>query len=209
MLVLPASAQNLSPSTQNLLAQTPEEILAEANRVLERGRVEEGLSLTMEMKVPILGRVEMRQYSKGQKSRMVARNRGKESTVWTDGKTMWVYDASENEIVIIDVEDAGQQGNDKMKLMDGLSKGYDPTLESETEEAWFLRCIRRKDNHDKNAPKRIDLSVCKGSYLIREVSISVMGLKVVMKDFALGVDEKDVTFDPLQFPEAEVIDNRK
>ena len=198
----------LSASAQDLLTQTPEEILRKMSQAMDRGETE-GLAVTMEMKIPILGTFRSRLYTRGNKTRMEMKAMGRDVCMWSDEETTWMYDSMSNEVVITKDRTRGDHDSaDNLELMDKLEEGYDAKLQKETPEAWYLRCTKRKDNPDKDAPKRMDVAVYKDSYLVMEMSASVKGITVVMKEFSLDVSEEDVTFDMARYPDAGVTDER-
>lgn len=195
---------------QDLPGQTPEEILGRMDRAMDEA-AKEGMALTMEVKVPIMGTMRTRAWMLGEKRRMEGKALGKEFVMWSDGTTGWMYSPGTNEVVIMDMNE-GQSESDtdeNMRLISGVTEGYDAVLEDETPQVWHFRCTRSKDNRDKESPKRIDVTVCKGSYMLKELKTSMKGITVVMKDVCMGVTEEDVTFDLAKYPDAEVIDKRK
>ena len=191
-------------------AQTPEEILDRMSKAME-GKEAAGMAMTMEMKIPILGTVHMRVCTLGDKTRMDVKMRGKEGVIWEDGDIQYAYNAKKNEITIEGSSPhAGNssEAEDNLGLATGVTEGYDVKLLKETGEAWFFECKKQKTNKDKDAPKKINVSVLKGSYFLKEMSTSIRGAAVVMKDFDFNVTERDVTFDRNQYPDARIVDKR-
>ena len=66
----------------------------------------------------------------------------------------------------------------------------------------------KKDNKDKDDPKRIDLAVSKATYLPVYMKTKAKGIKISMENFKLGVNETEVTFNPADYPNAKIIDER-
>lgn len=189
--------------------QTPEEILQKMSETMDRGE-KEGMAMTMDMKVPILGTMSMRVLNLGQKSRISTSMMGRTVTMWDDGATMCTYSAEEGEITIEDSKtgSSSSEADDNLGLAKGVTDGYDAVLKSETADAWFFECKKQKSNKDKDAPKKMDISVWKDSYCLREMSASVKGVKVMLRDISFDVKEEDVSFDISRFPDAKVTDKR-
>ena len=70
---------------------------------------------------------------------------------------------------------------------------------------WVLAQQRRKE---KDAPKTIDLVVSKGTFHPRSLSTKVSGIGVTMRDLSFNVSERQVTFNPDDFPGATIKDKR-
>ena len=191
-----------------LSAQTAEEIVARMDQELKRSDTE-GLYLVMEMKIPIVGTVPSRVYSLGKKARAEMETKDKKTILWMDGTNTWTYDLNKNEIVITKKEKEKQSdAENNLQLLEGLTDGYKVSIQKETAEAWYLRCTKTADNKDKDAPKRMDLVVSKETYLPLLFTASISIVTMTMKDIALGVTEEQVTFDPAQYPDATIIDQR-
>ena len=191
-----------------LLAQTPEEILAKMNQECARFDTE-GFSVVMDMKLPLLGSYSTQMYSLGDKFKGVVDVKGDISIMWSDGITDWDYDVSKNELTITNAkpsEDTEAEGN--VKVLKNITKGYDVKLKKETADAWYFVCTKSKDNSVKDDPKKMDLVVSKATYLPISHSVKEKGVTVTMRDFAIGVSEEQVTFDPAKYANAKIIDKR-
>ena len=81
-------------------------------------------------------------------------------------------------------------------------------MDKETDMAWYFRCVKSKTNKDKDDPKNMDLVVSKATYLPISLKTTLKGVTVTLRDFTVGISEKDVTFDASQYPTAKIIDNR-
>ena len=128
---------------------------------------------------------------------------------WYDETTERIYDSKSNEIKVKTRRGGSKSGNGSEKeLLEGISEGYDLSLEKETDSEWQIRCKKAKSNSDKDAPKSILLTVSKKNYLPLSISTKVAGINTTMRDFAYGVTEKQVTFNPADFPEAKIVDER-
>lgn len=193
----------------NLFAQTPEEIIARMDQEVSRFD-KEGVSMVMEMKIPLLGTFSSKMYNLGDKFKAVLDVKGKKVVTWSDGVTDWDYDESENEITITKANpsggDKGAEGS--LNALEGVTEGYDVKLKKETADAWYFRCTKSKTNKKKDDPKAMDLVVSKATYLPISTSISEKGVKVTLRDFAVGITEEEVTFNPAAYPNVKVTDKR-
>ena len=191
------------------VAQTPEEIISRMEAEMGKHDESEGISMTMDIKIIIVGTISSRSYVLGDKMRIEANRDGKDFITWSDGTTDWTYDSEKNEIEITNAkprEKSETEGD--AKLFKGITDGYDVTIEKETATEWHIRCKRSRSNPDKDAPKRMDLVVDKGTYWPVSLSTSVTGATVTMREISFGVSEKDVTFNPQEFPGVKIVDNR-
>ena len=189
-------------------AQTPQEIIDKMEEVMDKLEVD-GLVMTMDVKIPILGSMTTRAWSRGDKTRIEGEMLGVKIINFTDGETEWEYNTKENK-VRIKHQDASKESQEESnaQLFDIISEGYDVSLGSETASAWTLRCKKSKSNKNKDDPKSIDLVVAKGTYYPVSLSTKVSGISVKMYDLGFNVTEKQVTFDPAEFPGVTIIDER-
>lgn len=190
------------------LAQTTEEILAKMNQECTRFDTE-GFYVVMDMKLPILGTFSTQMYSLGNKFKGVVNVKGDMSIMWSDGLTDWDYDASKNELTIKHAtpsKDTEAEGN--VKMLKNITEGYDVKLKKETAEAWYFVCTKSKTNTNKDDPKKMDLVVSKATYLPISTTVKEKGVAVTMRDFAIGVTEEQVTFDPAKYANAKIVDQR-
>ncbi|MBR4734815.1 MAG: hypothetical protein IK052_01860, partial [Bacteroidales bacterium] len=97
---------------------------------------------------------------------------------------------------------------DSMSALSGITEGYDVTLKKETADAWYLLCSKSKTNTNKDDPKKMDLVVSKSTFLPISHSVTMKGVTVTLHSFNLGVTEDEVTFDPSQYADAKIIDQR-
>jgi len=191
------------------VAQTPEEIISRMEAEMGKHDESEGFVMTMDIKVIIVGTISSRSYVLGDKMRIEANRDGKDFITWSDGITEWSYDSEKNEIEITNAkprEKSETEGD--TKLFKGITDGYDVKIDKETATEWHIRCKRSRSNPDKDAPKRMDLVVDKGTYWPVSLSTSVTGATVTMRDISFGVTEQQVTFDAKEFPGATIVDNR-
>ena len=189
-------------------AQTPKEIIDKMEEVMDKLEVD-GIVMTMDVKIPILGTMSTKAWNRGDKTRLEAEMLGVRIITFTDGETEWEYNSEENKVRIKHQDTTKEtQEESNAKLFDVISEGYDVSLASETATAWTLRCKKSRSNTNKDDPKSIDLVVAKGTYYPVSLSTKVSGISVKMYDLGFNVPEKKVTFDPADFPGVTIIDER-
>ena len=191
------------------IAQTPEEIISRMEAEMAKHDEKEGLAMTMDMKIPILGTFSSRTYTLGDKYRIEVSEDGKQTISWSDGKTDWTYSSEKNEIEIKkhEVKEKTETEGDA-KMFSGITDGYDVKLDKETSDTWQFLCKRSKSNPDKDAPKKMTLVVAKGTYMPVSLSASVSLMTITMRDLSYGVTEEQVTFNPKNYPNATIVDKR-
>lgn len=191
------------------VAQTPEEIISRMEAEMAKHDEKEGLAMTLEMKIPILGTFSSRNYTLGDKYRIEVSEDGKQTITWSDGQTDWNYDSEKNEIEIKkhEVKEKTETEGDA-KMFNGITDGYDVKLDKETSDTWQFLCKRSKSNPDKDAPKKMTLVVAKGTYMPVSLSASVSLMSITMRDLSYGVTEEQVTFNPEDYPNAIIVDKR-
>ena len=193
----------------NLLAQTPEEVVERMNVELNKGD-SLGLAFDFVMSIPILGEFRATSYTLGKKLRMEMIKDGKKNISWTDGTTDWDYDAETNEIKITNAkpkEESETSGN--VGLAKGATEGYDLSFEKKTnDKVWYIFCKKSKSNKDKDDPKKMYIAVSKADYSCVYLKTKMKGIGISMENCKVGVTEKQVTFNPAEFPSAKIIDER-
>ena len=191
------------------MAQTAEEIVTRMDAEMSKHDESEGFAMTMDVKMIIIGTVSSRSYILGDKMRIEANRDDMEFISWKDEKTEWSYDSEKNEIEIKNVEPKEKsETNSDTKLFKGITDGYDIKIKKETDTEWHIRCKRSRSNPDKDAPKRMDLVVAKGTFWPVILTTSVTAATVTIRDISFGVTEEQVTFNPKEFPNATIVDNR-
>lgn len=190
--------------------QTPEEIFARMDEVMN-AREADGMIMTVDIKIPILGTMSSRSWMLGNKTKVVSSTMGVDVVNWmdTDAATSWTYDSKDNKIKItsIDVNKTADESSDA-DMFSGVTDGYDVTLKKETDTAWYFVATKQKTNTNKDDPKTMDVVIAKETYYPVSLSAKVKGITMTMKDIDFGVSEADVTFDPSQYPDAIVEDQR-
>ena len=192
-----------------VMAQTAEEIVSRMEAEMSKHDESEGIAMTMDMKIIIVGTISSRSYVLGEKMRIEANKDGNEFVTWSDGTTEWKYDSGKNEIEITNAKPKEKSETDgDTKMFSGITDDYDVKIDKETATEWHIRCKRSKSNSDKYAPKRMDLVVAKETYWPVSLTTSVTAATVTMRDISFGVTEEQVTFDPKKYPKATIVDKR-
>ena len=191
-------------------AQTPQEIISRMEEKMSSSNYEkEGLSMIMDLKMPILGTFSAKVQTRGDKTRMEMRKGDAHNITWRDDKTEWSYDVTKN---VIEIKNPGQKSDSKsegdVEMFNDITKGYKVSIESETDKLWLLKCKKSRSNDDKDDPKTMSLVVEKGTYYPKSLSAKMKGVTVTMRDLTFGVSEKAVTFNQADYPGASIVDKR-
>ena len=190
-------------------AQTAEEIVARMDEVMEQVGEENGLRMTMDIKIPILGTMSTDAWTLGDKMRMEAEMMGKKIVTWQDGETEWTYDSDEKTITVT-AQDKTKKSDEKenMKMFQSATEGYDVSISKETADAWTIKCRKKSSNTDKDDPKNMEIVIAKGTYYPVSLSARVDMVTVTMRNLRFNVSEKDVTFNKADYPGVTIIDKR-
>ena len=196
-------------SSVSVFAQTPEEIIAQMDQVMEKHEAKDGFAMVMEMKIPILGSFASAVKSWGDKMRMEIDVKGEQMITYIDGDTEWDYNVKEK-VIKIKKRDVTKKSKEEenMKMFQSATEGYDVSISKETDKAWFLRCKKNRSNTNKDDPKNMDLVIAKGTYMPISLSAKVSGITITMRDLDFNVTEKDVTFNQADYPGVKVVDER-
>lgn len=189
------------------LAQTPQEIIARMEAEMEKHEGE-GLIMTVDTKVPVLGTIAIKSYTLGNKARIETELKGYKLIEWTDGISDWEYDSKNKKIEITKADPSTMDDAGDAELFSDITDGYDVTLKKETDDAWYFTCKKSKTNTDKDAPKNVDLVVSKKNYYPVSLSAKISGITMTMRDISFGVTEKQVTFNAADFPGIAIVDKR-
>ena len=193
----------------SLSAQTPNEIIERMDKAMDQPS-DVGTVFDFVMDIPIIGKASTKVYMLGDKSKMELSYMGETGETWMDGNTSWTYNKKDNQIVIkeLDVtkDDAAQDG---LAAFDGITEGYDVTLEKETDQAWYFLCKKSRKNKDKDAPKKMNLAVDKNTCLPLYLKMKEKGVGVSVENVKFGFDPSIVEFSMDKFPGATVKDERK
>lgn len=190
-------------------AQTAEEIVARMDEVMEKYESSEGIAMTMDMKIPLLGTFSSSVKSHGDKLRMEMDVKGEHMITYVDGDTEWDYHVKEK-VIKIKKRDASKksQEEENMKMFQSATEGYDVSISKETDKAWYLRCKKSRTNTNKDDPKNMDLVVAKDSYLPISLSTKMYGITITMRDLGFDVTDQDVTFREADYPGVQIVDER-
>lgn len=188
-------------------AQTAEEIVSRMETELDKYE-NDGFSMINIVKVPVIGTIKSKSYTLGDKVRMDSEVKGVKVIAWMDKENEWTYNSKDNEVEIKKFDPKKRESEDDMEMFEGLTDGYDVTVDSETDKAWELLCKKSKANKDKDAPKKITITVSKATYLPLSLTTKMSGLTFTMQDIRFGVTEKQVTFNAADFPGVTIVDKR-
>ena len=188
--------------------QTAQEIVARMDEVLSQHDEKEGLVMTMDMKLPILGTISTTAYTLGNKIRMEANSGGKKIITWMDDDTAWTYDSEKGEIEIESRNGKSSEAEDNAKMLTGITEGYSVSLKRQTADAWYINCKKLKTNTEKDDPKTMELVVAKETYQPISLSATVSLVTVTIKNLRFGVTESQVTFDQSKYPGVRIVDKR-
>ena len=188
--------------------QTAQEIVARMDEVMSQHDEKEGLVMTMDMKLPILGTISTTAYTLGNKIRMEANTGGKNLITWMDEETSWTYDAEKGEIEIESRDGKSSEAEDNAKMLTGITEGYSVSLKRQTADAWYINCKKLKTNTEKDDPKTMELVVAKETYQPISLSATVSLVTVTIKNLRFGVTESQVTFDQSKYPGVRIVDKR-
>ena len=169
-----------------------------------------GMSFDFVMSIPILGDFRSTNYILGDKMRIEIFNDGKQSINWSDGVTSWDYDSEKNEVIITNAKPKeDNNGSDNTQLAKGVADGYDLSFENKTDDkVWYIKCKKNKSNKDKDDPKKIYIAVSKEDYSTIYLKTKSSGVGISMENYKIGVTEAQVTFNPADYPNAKIIDER-
>ena len=188
-------------------AQTPVQILSRMEEEMN-AHEPEGIVMTIDVKIPILGVMTSKTYSLGDKSYIKANMLGKNINTWVDSECTYIYDPDSNEVTIKDFSIEDNADADNAGMFEGITAGYDVTLKRETDVAWYLQCKKLKSNQDKDSPKELEVVVSKKNYYPLSLTTKVKGTTMVLRGISFGVSEDKVTFDVSKHPGIKVIDKR-
>lgn len=191
-------------------AQTPEEIVSRMEKEMEKHE-KDGMAMTVDIKLPIIGTTTTRMWMLGDKERIEASLMGVSITTWDDGITEWSYNKKSNEIEIKNssVANVEKAETADTEMFNGITDGYDVSIKKETGKLWYISCKKSKKNKTKDAPKTMDLVISKGTYLPVSLSAKVSSVTMTMREISFGISEKQVTFNISDYPDAKIIDKRK
>ena len=189
-------------------AQSAEEIISQMEAVMEKHDAE-GMIMTVDVKIPIIGTMTTKSYMLGDKMLMEASMMGMDLLTWTDSKTQWVYNSKTKEVEISNNKDSDTSEGGDAEMFENITDGYDVSISKQTADAWYISCKKSKSNKSKDDPKNMELVVSKKDYSPISLSTSMSGVKMTMRDISFGVTESKVTFDLDKYPGVKIVDKRK
>lgn len=194
-----------------VFAQSAEQILAKMEEAMT-AHENEGIAMTVEAKIPIVGTMSTRAYTLGNKTKVIATVHGVDVVSWDDydSNTSWTYNSKSNKVQITSSATAAKAGEDSgdMEMFTGIAAGYDVSIKKETDSYWYILAKKSITNKDKDAPKTMEIVVRKRNYYPAALSAKVYTFTMTMKDISFGVKESDVTFNPADYPDATIEDKR-
>ena len=185
------------------VAQTPKEIVDRMEAEMN-SHAGEGIAMTVDIKIPILGTATSRSYVYGSKLRVEMKMMSVQVVTWSDGETSWTYVSKDNSLTI---QSAGHKkaNTGDVELFMGITDGYDVSMKKETADAWHLLCKKSKGNKDEDDPKTMDLVVSKKNYYPLSLKASMSGMTMTMREISFDVTEADDTFDIAKYPGVKII----
>ena len=194
-------------------SQTGAEIIDRMNERIN-SRAGDGISLIVDVKVPVLGAVATKTAVLGEKRRLEVKMKEHNVITFSEKDTIWIYTEETNSIIISNDSVMAQskssnQGGMNVDIFGDLTEGYDITIKSQNLVKWELACKRKRSNKDDDAPKNMTLEVRKETYEPISMSTKMMGINCTMHDFKFGISEKEVTFNEADFPGVTIVDNRQ
>ena len=193
-------------------AQTGLEIMNRMNQRLS-DRKSEGMGVSVDVKIPILGTVTTKTYSLGNKSRLEVVSSKINTITFIDDTLQWTYIPGSTQVALTNIHSgrANESNGPGMDtgMFDDIPDAYDITIKSENSVKWELLCKRKKSVKDDDYPKNMTLEVRKDTYEPISMNTKMMGINCTMHHFIFGVSESMVTFNPDDYPGVQISDQRK
>ena len=187
-------------------AQTPEEILSRMENEMNKHE-NDGISMIIDVKMPIIGTVSTTTYFLGDNTKMEANVQGHQVLTWIDKTSQWIYNSEKNEVEITRLKSPSSAESD-VEMFSGIAEGYDLSISKETEKAWYISCKKSKSNTNKDDPKTMEVAVYKSNYYPMSLSAKASGVTMTLRNVKFGVSAKQVTFNPEDYPGVTIIDKR-
>lgn len=193
-------------------AQTGLEIVNRMNQRIT-DRKSEGIGMSVDVKIPILGTVTTKTYSLGNKRRLEIESSKINVITFIEDTLQWSYVPGSKEVALTNIRLGGGGVSDNhgmdVGMFDDIPEGYDITIKSQNSVKWELLCKKKKSNKDDDYPKNITLEVRKDTYEPISMNTKMMGINCSMHHFIFGVSESKVTFNPDDYPGVKINDQRK
>ena len=195
-----------------IYAQTGLEIVNRMNqRILDRKP--EGMCVSVDVKIPIIGNVTTKTYISGHKRRIDVESSKINTITFMDDSLQWTYIPGSTEVALTNLPVGRSNGSDSpgmdAGMFDDIPDAYDITIKSENSVKWELLCKRKKSVKDDDYPKNMTLEVRKDTYEPISMNTKMMGINCTMHHFIFGIPESKVTFNPDDFPGVTISDQRK
>ena len=192
-------------------AQTGQEIVERMNQRFSE-RKADGICLSVDVKIPILGTVTTKTYAYGNKRRMDVETSDINTITFIDDTLQWTYIPGTSEVALTNIKvgntnTSNEPGMDE-GMFDDIPGNYDITIKSQNSVKWELQCKRKKAIKDDDLPKAVTLEVRKDTYEPISMSTKVMGINCTMHHFIFGIPESKVTFNLDDYPGVTINDQR-
>ena len=190
-------------------AQTGLEIVTRMNQRMS-DRQSEGMCMSADVKIPVMGTVTTKTYAYGNKRRMDVESSKINTITFIDDTLQWTYVKGSTEVVLTNLNIGKRSDNPGTDtgMFDDIPDAYDITIKSQNAVKWELQCKRKKNIDDDDYPKHLTLEVRKDTYEPISMNTKVMGISMTMHHFIFGIPESKVTFNPDDFPGVTVSDQR-
>ena len=190
-------------------AQTGLEIVTRMNQRMS-DRQSEGMCMSADVKIPVMGTVTTRTYAYGNKRRMEVESSKINTITFIDDTLQWTYVKGSSEVVLTNLNIGKRSDNPGTDtgMFDDIPDAYDITIKSQNAVKWELQCKRKKNIDDDDYPKHLTLEVRKETFEPISMNFKVMGISMSMHHIIFGIPESKVTFNPDDFPGVTVSDQR-
>lgn len=190
-------------------AQTAEEILAKMEETMT-SLEPEGIVMVVDTKIPIIGTLSVKTYTRGDKLLMKTSTMGVSVVIYEDATTSWTINTKDKKVVIEDVANTSVEGDaGDTALFQGVADGYNVSIRKETDKTWEILATKRKDNPKKEEPKNMEIVVAKGTFYPVSLRAKISGVTMTMRDISFGVSEERVTYNPDKYSGYTIEDKRK
>ena len=190
-------------------AQTGLEIVTRMNQRMS-DRQSEGMCMSADVKIPVMGTVTTKTYAYGNKRRMDVESSKINTITFIDDTLQWTYVKGSTEVVLTNLNIGKRSDNPGTDtgMFDDIPDAYDITIKSQNAVKWELQCKRKKNINDDDYPKHLTLEVRKETFEPISMNFKVMGISMSMHHIIFGIPESKVTFNPDDFPGVTVSDQR-
>ena len=190
-------------------AQTGLEIVTRMNQRMS-DRQSEGMCMSADVKIPVMGTVTTKTYAYGNKRRMDVESSKINTITFIDDTLQWTYVKGSTEVVLTNLNIGKRSDNPGTDtgMFDDIPDAYDITIKSQNAVKWELQCKRKKNIDDDDYPKHLTLEVRKETFEPISMNFKVMGISMSMHHIIFGIPESKVTFNPDDFPGITVSDQR-